>query len=102
MQRGMAIAEARRRSASGCLSRSVISVSRMERLKGLRAVKRMISGGRANGRCILVSRLAVLKGDTNSGVSGWSIPCAVTAAIALAPTLILSRRPLSESAIHSS
>ena len=48
----------------------------------LRAVKRLVNGGGADGRCMLVSRLsAVLEGITNNDVSGGSVPFAMAAAM---------------------
>ena len=92
-QRGVAIAEALRRSASSCLSRSVMAMSRMEQFGSviarvswrhwLRAVRKMVRGGRADGCSILVSRLsAVLEDVTYCDVPGWSILLALTAAMA--------------------
>ena len=46
----------------------------------LRAVRRRVSGGPADGRCILVSSLsAVLEDVTYDDVPVWSIPFAMTA-----------------------
>ena len=85
VQRGMAVAEALRRSATSCLSRSVIAVSRMGLFVGCHPralLAELVNGSRANGRCVLVSRLsAVLKGITNNDISGGSISLAVAAAV---------------------
>ena len=49
----------------------------------LRALKRLLNGARAVGRCILVSGLStVLKGIANDEVSEWSITSAEVAAAA--------------------
>ena len=66
VQRGRAIAEALRRSASrrrawGSLEAGCHRGGHL--VAWLRALKRLVNGGRAAGRCILVSRLStVLKG----------------------------------------
>ena len=94
LQRGSAIAEARRSSASNCLSRSARTMSRIGQFgeravietvaweHRLRALRRLRDGERAIGRSVLMSGLSsVLKGIANKEVSERSISSAEGASV---------------------
>ena len=90
MQRGMAIGEALQLLVSFCDNdiadwavRTRAVVEWVTSWHWLRAVKRLVNGGRANGCHIPVSRLStVRKSITNNESSGRSFVSAVAAAVA--------------------
>ena len=99
MHRGSAIAEGRRSSASRCLSQSVRTnvpdravwkravVKRVSWGHWLRALRRLLTGGRTADRYILMSGLSsVLRGIPDTKFTEWGIAVAKAASVASLPS----------------